>query len=482
MHREETSREPVAEKAAPERDDSTSAGVSVAPVAPRTFAWLRRFAKLWGFALFIVVIAYWFRNVLLPFVLAITLAYILAPVVNRMATWRIGRRTMPRGLAVILCYVVLLSGMGLFFATFLPRLSRDFARLGREAPKLWERANEDYIPRAARWIEARFPSLVEPEPERESPPAAEPGLATPISELPPPPGTLLTVTPLASGELAITVPESGLTIQKSREGYLVKPSDEIPTRRLEDKLRARMVALVKGLEGEIVDLFRFGQAIVTGLASFVMKLALVLMVAAFILIDLERIHRFVRGLIPGRYRHEYDDIVAGIDRGLNGVIRGQLLICLVNGVLTYVGLLLFDVKYSLLLGLIAAVMSLVPIFGSIVSSIPIVGIALVSGEHGIDLVRGLFVLGWIVGIHFVEANFLNPKIMGQAAKIHPVVVVFALIAGEHTYGLAGALLAVPVASMIQTLFFYFRHRAWKHDAALSSSPAHAVAVETSRSP
>ena len=57
--------------------------------------------------------------------------------------------------------------------------------------------------------------------------------------------------------------------------------------------------------------------------------------------------------------------------------------------------------------------------------------------------------------------FLNPKIMGGAAKIHPVLVVFALIAGEHSYGLTGALFAVPMASIIQTIFVYFRRRQFK---------------------
>jgi predicted PurR-regulated permease PerM len=108
----------------------------------------------------------------------------------------------------------------------------------------------------------------------------------------------------------------------------------------------------------------------------------------------------------------------------------------------------------LLLAGVACVMSLVPIFGSVLSSIPIVAVALVS-SGGFDLVQGAYVLGWILLIHFIEANLLNPKIMGDAARIHPVVVVFALIAGEHTYGLVGALFAVPVASIIQTFFVYF---------------------------
>jgi predicted PurR-regulated permease PerM len=115
------------------------------------------------------------------------------------------------------------------------------------------------------------------------------------------------------------------------------------------------------------------------------------------------------------------------------------------------------VKYPLLLAGIAATMSLVPIFGSILSSVPIVAIALISSGN-FDLKQGIFVLAWICGIHLLEANFLNPKIMGDAAKIHPVLVVFALIAGEHSYGIVGALFAVPVASIIQTIFVFYRRR------------------------
>jgi predicted PurR-regulated permease PerM len=183
----------------------------------------------------------------------------------------------------------------------------------------------------------------------------------------------------------------------------------------------------------------------------------VLMVAAFILVDLVRIQDFLRSLVPEQYQVDYERIATGIDRGLAGVIRGQLLICCINGAFTYTGLYIFHVKYPLLLAGIAATMSLVPIFGSILSSVPIVAIALISSGT-FDLRQGVLVLGWIICIHLLEANLLNPKIMGDAAKIHPVLVVFALIAGEHSYGLVGALFAVPVASIIQTIFVYYRKR------------------------
>jgi predicted PurR-regulated permease PerM len=133
--------------------------------------------------------------------------------------------------------------------------------------------------------------------------------------------------------------------------------------------------------------------------------------------------------------------------------------------------MLFDVKYALMLAIIAAVLSLVPIFGSILSSIPIVLSALVSSDAGVDVPRALFILAWILGIHFLEANFLNPKIIGSAAKIHPVLVIFSLIVGEHSFGLTGALLAVPVASIIQVLFVYFRSKAWRSEASSAAALA-----------
>lgn len=424
----------------------------------------KRFAKRWGFALFIVVVAWWFRDVLLPFVFAVVVAYILAPVVNRLSRIRVGRRTLPRGAAVLLCYIVVLSSLGLFFTAFLPRLSGDFARLGSEAPKLWERVNKEWAPKTARWLEKRFPSLKPTVPVEDDEAPGVPG------EPPPPPGTMMQVTPLANGDYAITLAPTGLEIERLDDTHVIlKPRAEKPKKRLEEILRERIAKAVAGLEGQLADLLKFGQAIIAGVITAIMKFVLVLMVAAFILIDLDKIHSFVRGVIPGKYRGDYDHIVTGIDRGLNGVIRGQLLICLVNGVLTYIGLLVFNVKYGLLLAAVAAIMSLIPIFGSILSSIPIVAIALVSGTEGIDLLRGVFILAWILGIHFIEANFLNPKIIGTAAKMHPTLVIFALIAGEHGYGLVGALLAVPVASIIQTLFIYFRSQAWKTEAAAASS-------------
>jgi predicted PurR-regulated permease PerM len=200
-------------------------------------------------------------------------------------------------------------------------------------------------------------------------------------------------------------------------------------------------------------LLQTAQSLIGKLSRGVMTFVLMLVVSAYLLITAPRIFEFARSLYaPGR-RGEFDEIVRRIDRGLSGVVRGQLIICLVNGALSGIGFYMLGLKYWAFLTIVATVMSIIPIFGAILSSVPAVMVALTQ-----DFKLALFVLAWIVGIHQLEANVLNPKIMGDSARVHPVLVVFALLAGEHVAGLLGALLAVPVLSITQTLFLYLRER------------------------
>jgi predicted PurR-regulated permease PerM len=126
---------------------------------------------------------------------------------------------------------------------------------------------------------------------------------------------------------------------------------------------------------------------------------------------------------------------------------------LVNGLLTLIGLLVIRVPFAFALSALATLLYVVPIFGTILSTIPIVLLALASG----GLSKALLALGWVLVIHALEAYVLNPKIMGDASKIHPVLIVLALVIGERSFGLVGALLAVPVASVFVAIF-RFLHR------------------------
>jgi predicted PurR-regulated permease PerM len=434
--------------------------------ASRTLAWLRQFAKLWGFALFCILVVYIFREVCLPFLFAILVAYILAPIVDRMSRLRVGRKPFPRAAAVIVLYVNIIAVLGLFIGYFVPKLSGDFARLFREAPQLFAKVNREWLPRAGAWVDQHFG------PEQEEGAA---DVVTGGGPAAPPVPRQIVLEPLPDGRYRIDVDALALEVRPTKDGrYLISaPHEETVVGgggKWERSIKQWLAARLKSTEGESQRALEYGQKFIGAVVAGIGRLFLVLMVAAFILVDLRRVQEFLRSLVPEQYQMDYERIASGIDRGLSGVIRGQLLICLINGTFTFLGLWIFHVKYRLLLAGIAATMSLVPIFGSILSSVPIVAIALISSGT-FDLRQGLFVLGWIIGIHLLEANFLNPKIMGDAAKIHPVLVVFALIAGEHSYGLVGALFAVPVASIIQTIFVYYRKRPRPPVVPLPAAPA-----------
>ena len=395
-----------------------------------------RFMRQWGYALVILLIILVFRDVLLPFIFAFALAYLMAPVIHRLQP-RLGR-----ALSVILVYLSLFGVITVFLVVFLPALVQDFSRLRDTAPAALEYVDQTYLPEATKWFEDSFSSLN----------AAAPVVA------PPPPSELL-ATPGPNGTWSISLERVQLSLEDAGNGqWKINTPSQHTEQNLTDTLRKLVVTKGSEYTGQIAGVLR---ALLSGVTTFLTNLVITLMLAAFILINPGRVMNFARGLVPLHYRETYEELMLLLDVGLAGVIRGQLLICLVNGILTYVGLVIFGIKYSFLLAVVAAAFSLVPIFGTIISSIPIIIVALVSNEEGLSFGPPLLMLAWIAGIHLLEANIFNPKIIGDAAHMHPVVVIFALLAGEHVYGLTGALLAAPVASMLQTVFlFAYRRSRW----------------------
>jgi len=414
------------------------------------WGWLRQTARLWGFLAFVALILIIFRAVILPFVLALLVTYVLAPVVRFLCGLEIKGRNAPRFAWIIVVYVVLLSLVALFTVTFVPRISGDFKRIVKEAPSFWNKVRQRYVPTVAAWVEENFGADLIPD---------EPG---PPGKAPPPPRIRVEQRP--GGEIELEAKNLQLEVVEQGSGrWLIRVPAKPPERReshgrLSDSFDNYLQHFVTRSESQVRQVVGLGQKLLVVLLNTITTFILVLMISAFLLVDTGRILRWFRNLVPKRYFSDFDNVVVLIDKGLSGAIRGQLVICAINAALTWVGLVLIGVKYSLLLALLAGVMSLIPIFGSILSSIPIVLVALASGESGLDLLKGVLILAWIIGIHLLEANLLNPKIMGTAAKIHPVVVIFAVVAGERTYGPIGALLGVPLVSAVQAVFLYLRRK------------------------
>ncbi|HET9957013.1 MAG TPA: AI-2E family transporter, partial [Polyangiaceae bacterium] len=308
-----------------------------------------------------------------------------------------------------------------------------------DTPELVQKVTTQWGPRADAWVKGLLHRSGPPEP-------AEPPIPTPS----------LQVHREPDGAYSIEIGSGIDVVQRGPGHWRIGPAGSHPASGVDvSRLTAQgLEEFVSYIKHNAFELIRFGHTVVRAVSRSIFLLFMTLMVAGYLMHTREAILGFFRSLVPPRARISFDHLLFRIDRGLAGVVRGQLLICAVNGVLSLIGFWMFDLKYWPILTIVAAVFSIVPIFGSILSSVPAVLIGLSQGFW-----TALWILLWIIGIHQIEANLLNPKIIGVAAKIHPVLVVLALLTGEHYFGLWGALLAVPALSVAQSIFNHFRFEA-----------------------
>ena len=370
------------------------------------------------------------REVMLPFILAIVIAYVLTPLVVA-----VQRRNVSAGLAVLVVYASVLGVLGGFAAAVAPRIALEFRSLRHELPDLAVEARERWVP--AITAEMRAVGIA---------PDTRPALEAPR----PSPTSAFVARPGPDGSIAIDVGQ-GVNVVAIQGGWRVernpdKKETEFDANRLISDAIGRTFAYAEANSLEVAIAVRdFVGMVSRGVFIFFITL----MLAAYLILTRDRIHAFFRSLVEPDGGPGFDDLWERTDRGLSGVVRGQLIICGINGLLSAIGFAIVGLKYWPVMALVSAIFSLVPIFGSIASAVPAIAVALTQG-----LGTAAFVLVWILGIHQLEANVLNPKIMGDAAKIHPVLVIFSLLVGEHFFHVPGALLAVPCMSIAQSVFLH----------------------------
>jgi predicted PurR-regulated permease PerM len=383
------------------------------------------------------------HEVMLPFILAAVIAYVLTPLVAVAE-----RRRLPRPVAVLLVYAVVLGSMGGFVRGVAPRIALEFRNLRGELPALAEEARVTWVPAITERLRVLGFAPTPP----------------PVDATPEPASTSAFVAHAQpDGSLAIDV-GTGVAVTETKTGWLVEPVHEKKGEPFDpNRLLAEAVGKSFAYAQEnSLEIARAVRDLIVGVSRVVFVFFITLMLAAYMMLTRERITGFFRSLVRPSRRPSFDELLVRMDKGLSGVVRGQLVICGINGVLSAVGFAIVGLKYWPVMALLAAILSLVPIFGSIASAVPAVAIGLTQG-----LGTATFVLFWIVGIHQLEANVLNPKIMGDSAKIHPVLVIFALLVGEHFFHVVGALLAVPVMSIAQSVFLHVRAVTNKDDPELA---------------
>jgi predicted PurR-regulated permease PerM len=168
----------------------------------------------------------------------------------------------------------------------------------------------------------------------------------------------------------------------------------------------------------------------------------------YLIRDFDRITTAVGSLVPEDRRPAFRGFMSECDELISSYLRGQVTVAVSVGVITGVGLAIVSFPYAATLGLVVAVFSVVPYLGLIISLIPAVVIALVSGSVGISLAK---VAGVYTVAQLLDVTVITPRIVGDSVGIHPVWIVLALTLGGFYFGFAGLLIGVPAAAVTKLL-------------------------------
>ncbi|MCB0184434.1 MAG: AI-2E family transporter, partial [Caldilineaceae bacterium] len=176
--------------------------------------------------------------------------------------------------------------------------------------------------------------------------------------------------------------------------------------------------------------------------------------------DAPRIRSYVQGLFPPSYQPEFGELLRRISRIWQAFFRGQILLCLIIGVATWLSLELAGMPGALILGAVAGALEIVPNLGPTLAMIPAVIVALIQGSDvlgpmGIDNASFALIT---VGIYFLiqqlENNIIVPRVIGDSVNLHPIIVICGVVVGFNVGGVLGAFLAAPVVASMRVIGGY----------------------------
>ncbi len=207
---------------------------------------------------------------------------------------------------------------------------------------------------------------------------------------------------------------------------------------LSEGINASLASLQSGINGIVGGLFGAIAGVVGGIAALV----IILVLAFYIVIEEDAWRRLFRRVAPDEYQPYLSQMFGKMQMKMGLWLRGQLLLMLVVGVTSFIGLLILGVPYALVLALFAGLMEMVPYAGPTLSAIPAVIIAFSDSPLKAATVFLLYVI-----IQQIENNVLVPKIMQKVTGLNPIVSIVALLIGFKLGGIAGAALSIPIATM-----------------------------------
>ncbi len=206
---------------------------------------------------------------------------------------------------------------------------------------------------------------------------------------------------------------------------------------------------------------QFGNALTIGLTALTTVLQIILMFIVAFLLSLEApvLRRDLRRIVPSDYRSDFDQIWRRVRKMLYAYVRGQLIIAGLIGIFSGLACAVFGLPDPVALGLIAGITALIPYVGPFIGAVPavLVGLSQSPAQAVVILIAYIVISNFFLNVIF-------PKVMGDAVRLPPILVIVALIAGFSWGGILGMFVAVPVAATLRILFDHIYPRLYERPA------------------
>ncbi|MHB1458449.1 MAG: AI-2E family transporter [Armatimonadota bacterium] len=211
--------------------------------------------------------------------------------------------------------------------------------------------------------------------------------------------------------------------------------------------------LAQKFENTLDKLSNWGTTVVNTTFDFLsqlIELILIPVLAFYFVLDSRSLKREFIALMPRRRARETIAILHEINSIMRSYVIGQIILCLIAGVVVAIMLYIAGMHYELILGIFAAVTRAVPVLGPIVSGIVIVLMGLTKSP-----ILGVNLLIFFSALHFIESKFIMPKLIGDRMQLHPALIILVLLIGAEFFGVFGMFMAAPVAAVIRVLVRYY---------------------------
>ncbi len=219
--------------------------------------------------------------------------------------------------------------------------------------------------------------------------------------------------------------------------------DKIATpQAISNTIGSSIEGITKGLTVATSSIIGIITSIFGGLVGFF----LVLMITFYLTVEEEGVKKFLGNFVLASRRAYIHKIIAQIQARMGSWLRGQVVLSVIIFMMVYVTLSLLNVKYALVLALVAGMFEIVPFLGPILSAVPAIFFGLADSFQTALLIAAVYLV-----IQQIENQLIVPKVMGRATGLNPLVVLLSLLAGARLFGVLGALLAVPVAIAVAVI-------------------------------